>query len=85
MTMLMSKAIPYRLDSAESKPLREWTLRDIQMLPIAAQEEWKAACRRELDILCERKVFELVDAPKGHKVISNQWVFDIKSNGRKRA
>ena len=85
MTMLMSKAIPYRLESAESKPLREWTLRDFQTLLTVAQEEWKAACRCELDILCEHKVFELVDAPKGHKVISNRWVFDVKPDGRKCA
>ena len=85
MAMLMLNAIPYRLDSAETKPLCEWTLRDIQTLPAVAQEEWKAACRCKLDILHECRVFELVDASKGHKVISNQLVFDIKPNGHKCA
>ena len=70
MVMVMSKAIPYRLDSAESKPLCEWTLRDIQTLTATAQEEWKATCQYKLDILHEHKVFEQVDTPKGHKVIS---------------
>ena len=41
---LMSKAIPHKADSAESKPLHEWTYKDIQSLPAAAQEEWKSTC-----------------------------------------
>ena len=41
---LMSKAIPIRAVSAETKPIHEWTYRDILKLPAAAQEEWKAAC-----------------------------------------
>ena len=81
---LMSKAIPIKAVSAETKPIREWTYRDILKLPTAAQEEWKAACRHELDILRERKVYELVDPPKGRKVIDNRWVFDVKPDGHKR-
>ena len=67
----MSKAIPHKADSTESKPLREWTYKDIQTLPAAAQEEWKATCRCKLKMLCEHKVYELVNLPKGQKVISN--------------
>ena len=36
---LMLKAIPHKADSAESKPLCEWTYKDIQTLPAVAQEE----------------------------------------------
>ena len=43
-TFLMSRAIPHKADSAESKPLCEWTYKDIQTLPATAQEEWKATC-----------------------------------------
>ena len=68
---LMSKAIPMQAVSAEIKPIHEWTYRDILKLPAAAQEEWKATCQHELDILHERKVYELVDPPKGRKVIDN--------------
>ena len=82
---LMSKAIPIQAVSAETKPKHEWTYRDILKLPAAAQEEWKATCQHELDILREHKVYELVGLSKGHKVIDNQWVFDVKSNGRKCA
>ena len=68
---LMSKAISIQAVSAEIKPIREWTYRDILKLPAAAQEKWKATCRHKLDILCECKIYELVDLPKGHKVIGN--------------
>ena len=40
---------------------------------------------RSLESLRRRKVFELVDPPKGCKVIKNQWVFDLKSDGQKKA
>jgi hypothetical protein len=54
-------------------------------MPKDAQKEWKQACREKLDSLCRRKVFELVDPPKGCKVIKNRWVFDLKSDGRKKS
>ena len=81
----MLKAIPHKADSAKSKPLRKWTYKDIQMLPAAAQEEWKAACRHELEMLHKHKAYELVNLPKGWKIISNQWVFDMKTDGHKHA
>ena len=68
---LMSKAIPIKAVSAETKPIHKWTYREILKLPAAAQEEWKAACQRELDILRKHKVYKLVDPSKGHKVIDN--------------
>ena len=82
---LMSKAIPIQAISAETKPICEWTYRDILKLPTAAQEEWKAACQCKLDILCKHKVYELVDPSKGCKIIDNQWVFDVKPNDCKCA
>ena len=36
-------------------------------------------------MLHEHKVYELVDPPKGQKVISNWWVFDVKTDGHKHA
>ena len=44
-----------------------------------------AACRDELEALCKHKVYELVDRPKGHKVTKNRWVFDVKTDSRKKA
>jgi hypothetical protein len=40
-------------------------------MPRDAQKEWKQACREELDSLHRHKVFELVNPPKGYKVIKN--------------
>ena len=36
-------------------------------------------------MLHKHKVFELVDHPRDRKVIKNRWVFDVKSDGRKKA
>jgi len=54
-------------------------------MPRDAQKEWKQACHEELDSLRRRKVFELVNPPKGCKVIKNRWVFNLKSDGHKKA
>ena len=35
--------------------------------------------------LNRRYFFDLVEHPKGWKVIRNHWVFDVKDNGQKRA
>ena len=42
-------------------------------------------CRDELASLASRGVLELVDCPDGRKVIRCRWVFDVKSDGRKKA
>jgi hypothetical protein len=35
-------------------------------------------------VLRRRNVFELVDKPKGKRVVKNHWVFDVKPDGCKR-
>jgi hypothetical protein len=83
---LLAKAVPpYDLGSPDTSNIREWTFRDILRMPKELQEEWKQACCEELASLCKCKVFELVDPPKGRKVIKNQWVFNLKSDGHKKA
>ena len=54
---------------------------EILGFPKETQEEWKAACHEELEALCRQNVLEVTDLPKGHKIIKNCWVFDIKSDG----
>ena len=54
-------------------------------LPKAVQEEWKTTCKEELEALHWCNVFELTDQPRGHKAIGCRWVFDIKSDGWKKA
>jgi hypothetical protein len=63
----------------------EWHYRDLMHFPEAAWKEWKTACLEELESLRKHSVFKLTDPPKGHKIIGCRWVFNIKSDGRKKA
>jgi Reverse transcriptase (RNA-dependent DNA polymerase) len=54
-------------------------------LPKTAQEKWKIACKEELEALHQCNVFKLTDLPKGHKTIGCRWVFNVKSDGHKKA
>jgi hypothetical protein len=58
----------------------EWHFRDLMCLPKATQEEWKIACKEELEALHWCNVFKLTNLPKGSKTIGCRWVFDIKSD-----
>src|SRR5712691_1924446 len=80
--LLVSKAIT---TNATDRDPKEWTYRDILSLPQDSLLEWKAACKRELETLDKRHVFDLVERPINRKVIDNRWVFDVKPDGRKRA
>jgi hypothetical protein len=83
MNYLMAKAVP--IDDSLPQSTREWTFRDILRMPKQQQVEWKKACLEELEALRKRQVFELTQLPPGRKAIKNRWVFDVKSDGRKRA
>jgi hypothetical protein len=63
----------------------EWHYRDLMCLPKAMQEEWKIACKEELEALHQHNVFKLPNLPKGRKTIGYRWVFDVKSDGCKKA
>ena len=68
--LLLAKAVPpHDLGSPDTSNICEWTFRDILKMPSDKQEEWRKVCREELDSLHKRKVYELVDPPKGRKVI----------------
>ena len=41
--------------------------------------------KEEINLLYERKVWELVDLPKGRKPIKGRWVFALKSDGRRKS
>ena len=79
----MGKAL--NISNNQYKNVRNWSYKDIACLPQAEQKHWQLACQEELNMLRKRKVFELVDRPHDRKVIKNRWVFDVKSNGRKKA
>jgi len=78
---LVSKAVPV----CKEKEPKEWTYKDMIRLPASQLEEWRAACQQEIEILTKRHVFDMVVCPSGCRIIKNQWVFDIKPDGRKRA
>ena len=65
--------------------VREWQYRDLMCLPKAVQKEWKTAFKEELEALHQHNIFKLTDLPKGHKTIGCRWVFNVKSDGRKKA
>ncbi|KAJ3540523.1 hypothetical protein NM688_g6214 [Phlebia brevispora] len=73
---LLSQAVASD-DHSLSHPC-EWTYCDILALPQAEQNEWKAACKQEIEALHKRQVYRLVDRPKKKNVIKNRWVFDVK-------
>ena len=81
-SFLCMKAIPL---NESPKPHCEWSYHNILHLPELEQKLWFEACKKELDMLKEHKVYEIVDWPTNHKVIKNHWVFDVKSDSWKRA
>ena len=64
---------------------KEWVFKDLACLPQLEQTEWQNACLQELEALRRHDVYELVLRPRGRKVIKNRCVFDVKTDGRKRA
>ena len=86
MNFLLASAVPpHERSLPPSSNVREWQLKDISRMKSQDHKEWELACYEELDSLCKRKVFELVDLPKGCKAVRNCWVFNIKSDGCKKA
>jgi len=81
---LCTKAVPLS-EEASKLNYREWSYKDLLHLPESECKQWFKACKVELDMLKQCKVFEVSDRPSGRKVIKNQWVFDKKSDGCKRA
>ena len=47
--------------------------------------QWKDAMIDEIKSLENRDIWELTDLPKGRTPIKCRWVFDVKSDGRKKA
>jgi len=83
---LLAMAVPPNdSEVPDTSRVREWSFKDILRMPFAQKKLWMDACKQELDSLHARHVYDLVDPPKGRRIIRNRWVFDVKSDGRKRA
>ena len=49
------------------------------------QEQWNGAMKEKIKFLYERKVWSLVDLPKGCQPIKGRWIDAIKSDRCKKA
>src|SRR6266850_4635520 len=82
---LLAKADTPSSDVPEISKIREWSYKDLLRLPKSQQIEWMDTCHQELDSLHKHDVYDLVNPPPGRRIICNHWVFDRKTDGRKRA
>jgi hypothetical protein len=51
----------------------------------ALAEEWREACKYEIDTLAKNGTWMLVELPVGQKAMKSKWVFKHKADGRFRA
>jgi hypothetical protein len=84
-----NKSIHYLLAQAvdiEKNP-RELQYRNILRLKDSnpkSFQEWQTAMEAEIKALNDRNVWELVNLPQNRRPIKCRWVYDIKTDGRKR-
>ena len=83
-SFLCSCTIPFA-ESSNAPNYREWLYRNILKLPTDEQALWWKACETELSMLKECNVWEVTDRPVDQKIIKNHWVFNVKTDGRKKA
>ena len=79
---LLSKALPHHNELPDLMNVQDWTTKDISKPSAEDQWEWCKAQFEELEALKKHNVYKL---PPGHKAIKNHWVFDLKSDGCKKA
>jgi hypothetical protein len=85
--MYSSKWISYHLSMAvetTNAPLPT-QYRDILKLSKEDHGSWMSAMKDKIKSLHERKVWKLVDLPRGHQPIKERWVYVIKPDGHKKA
>ena len=64
MNFLLATAVPPHENSLPlPSNVKEWQISDIMHMKPQDKKEWKLTCHEELDSLCKRKVFELVNLP----------------------
>ena len=59
--------------------------KDILKMRKEDQESWMTAMKEKIKSLHERKVWDLVDLPKGRQTIKGRWVYAMKSDSHKKA
>ena len=67
----------------------EWTIpkqyQDIAKLPWEQQKSWYDVTKDEMKSLHDRKVWDLVNLPKGWQPVKKRWVFAIQSDNHVKA
>ena len=58
---------------------------DILKMDKKEQEQWNGAMKEEMKSFHDRKVWNLIDPPKGFQPIKGRWVYAVKSDGHKKA
>ncbi|KMQ91963.1 retrovirus-related pol polyprotein from transposon tnt 1-94 [Lasius niger] len=73
-----------KLMSAVDAEPSSW--KDVQHLPRCQRELWKKAAEKEIKLLHEYRVWDLVDPPPKREIITCRWVFKTKldADGRPR-
>ena len=57
------------------------TFKDITKLQADSKKRQLKPCLKELKLLKDKDVYEIVDLSKGRKAVKNYWVFNIKPDG----
>ena len=63
------------LNQGEWNVLKQY--QDIAKLPCKQQKSWYDAIKDEMKSLHDRKVWDLVDLPKGQQPVKGRWIFAI--------
>jgi len=48
------------------------------------KEEWQKVCQEELEALKRCNIYDITDLPEGRKLIKCYWIFDQKTDSRKK-
>ena len=72
-------------------PISEYTMITKEREPKSFQEiqshkdkqSWLKAMHEEMNSLNNNKTYDLVELPKGKKVLKNKWMFKLKKDGDK--
>jgi len=69
---LLTMAVPPNdSEVPDTSRVREWSFKDILHMPFVQKKLWMDACKQELDSLHAQHVYDLVDPPKGRRIIRN--------------
>ena len=78
---LLSKAIEIKSEI----PVHFKDMLKIKNSDPKAFQEWVKAMEEEIQALCDRDVWELVNCPKNRRPVKCRWVYNVKSDGQKCA